>query len=90
MSANGTLDPSNYNCSVLIYVGYINCTIEPKNLCCVDIPDKSLRDALSICITVMLGVIMLGMGCSVEIQKVRDYLKKPVGPIVGLCGQFRK
>ena len=77
-------------CGLAIYSKIINCTVTPRDICCVDIPDPALRDALSICITVMLAVIMLGMGCSVEIRKVFIYLKKPIGPVVGLLCQFSK
>ena len=86
---NAELTPVE-RCTLGIRTGQVNCSITPKHICCVDIPDPALRNALSICITVMLAVVMIGMGCSVEIQKVITYLKRPIGPIVGLLCQYSK
>ncbi|XP_078489387.1 ileal sodium/bile acid cotransporter-like [Ciona intestinalis] len=50
-------------------------------------PDPS-RQILNILITVMLAIIMIGMGCAVELPKVIKHLKKPSGVIVGFFCQF--
>lgn len=51
---------------------------------------QTIRDALNILIQVLIVVINLGMGMTVDYKTVLQILKKPVGPVIGVICQFGK
>lgn len=51
---------------------------------------QELRVILSYLITAMLAVVMVGMGCAVDLKVVKKHLKRPTGIIVGFLCQFGK
>uniref|UniRef100_F6WJD2 Uncharacterized protein n=1 Tax=Ciona intestinalis TaxID=7719 RepID=F6WJD2_CIOIN len=47
-----------------------------------------LTIVLNLLIGILLAVIMVGMGCAVELQKIKKHLKRPTGVITGFVCQF--
>lgn len=53
------------------------------------IPQRSqLQVILGYVLTVTIAIVMIGMGCGVEFQKMKAYILKPTGVIIGLLCQF--
>ena len=50
--------------------------------------NNAVQRALSYAITVIVAVVMVGMGCGVEFEKMKKHIKKPTGILVGLICQF--
>lgn len=48
----------------------------------------AVQQALGLTLAVMLGLVILSLGCSVEVSKVWLNLKRPWGILVGLVCQF--
>ncbi|KAL3865793.1 hypothetical protein ACJMK2_043147 [Sinanodonta woodiana] len=49
---------------------------------------SALKVASDVVITMTLVVIMLGMGCTIEIKNLVHHLKKPIGATIGMIAQF--
>lgn len=49
-----------------------------------------IRAVLRISTIVILCIVMTGMGCAAEVQKVLQHMKKPTGIVIGLISQFGK
>ncbi|XP_074947650.1 sodium/bile acid cotransporter 4 [Phalacrocorax aristotelis] len=50
--------------------------------------DRSLSQALSVVVGLALCVTMLGLGCAVELGQLGQQLRRPVGLLLALLGQF--
>jgi len=50
--------------------------------------EEKLDKILNILIIILLAIVMMGMGCGVEIDKLKKHLRKPTGIIVGFISQF--
>ena len=51
---------------------------------------STLDVVLNALIFVFLAVVMIGMGCGVELDKMKRHLKRPTGVAVGIVAQFGK
>ncbi|XP_076101726.1 ileal sodium/bile acid cotransporter-like [Mytilus galloprovincialis] len=49
---------------------------------------SALKTASDISITASLVVIMLGMGCTIEIKSLMKHIRRPVGICIGMLSQF--
>lgn len=49
---------------------------------------SALKTASDISITASLVVIMLGMGCTIEIKSLVNHIRRPVGICIGMLSQF--
>nr|XP_026695715.1 ileal sodium/bile acid cotransporter-like [Ciona intestinalis] len=69
------------------YVEFINST---QNTTSATGPPQTetLTIVLNLLIGILLAVIMVGMGCAVELQKIKKHLKRPTGVITGFVCQF--
>lgn len=50
--------------------------------------DRSLSQGLSVLVGLALCVTMLGLGCAVELGQLGQQLRRPVGLLLALLGQF--
>lgn len=50
--------------------------------------DRSLSQGLSVLVGLGLCVTMLGLGCAVELGQLGHQLRRPVGLLLALLGQF--
>lgn len=50
--------------------------------------DRSLSQGLSVLVGLGLCVTMLGLGCAVELGQLGPQLRRPVGLLLALLGQF--
>uniref|UniRef100_A0A8C3CGC9 Sodium/bile acid cotransporter 4 n=1 Tax=Cairina moschata TaxID=8855 RepID=A0A8C3CGC9_CAIMO len=50
--------------------------------------DRSLSQGLSVLVGLALCVTMLGLGCAVELGQLGQQLRRPVGVLLALLGQF--
>jgi len=50
--------------------------------------EETLTLVVGIGMNIFLAIAMLVMGCDLEFDIILAYLKKPIGPIIGLCCQF--
>ena len=51
-------------------------------------PPKSQRDALTALAYFSTAIIMLGMGCNIDIRRCFNHLKRPWGVLIGVVCQF--
>ena len=51
---------------------------------------SQLQVILGYALTATIAVTMVGMGCAVDFQKMKGYILKPTGVIVGIICQFGK
>ncbi|XP_077978348.1 ileal sodium/bile acid cotransporter-like [Glandiceps talaboti] len=51
-------------------------------------PPKHLVIANQVIIIFVLVVMMIGMGATITLREVWENIKKPIGPVIGLCCQF--
>lgn len=50
---------------------------------------KSILDIIFIIsVTTMMALSYIGMGCAIDLQVVKEVLKKPVAPSIGFCCQY--
>ncbi|XP_035031009.1 ileal sodium/bile acid cotransporter [Hippoglossus stenolepis] len=59
-----------------------SCLVPPSNF------NEVLGLALSVVLTVMLGMVMFSMGCTVDANKLWGHIKRPWGIVIGFLCQF--
>jgi len=47
-----------------------------------------LQDALGYTTTVLVAIVMVGMGCATDVRIIMKHLKKPTGVVIGFVCQF--
>ncbi|XP_048862290.1 ileal sodium/bile acid cotransporter-like [Brienomyrus brachyistius] len=60
----------------------ISCLEPPNNF------NEILSSVLSVVMTVMMGLVMFAMGCTVEVAKLWSHIRRPWGIVVGFLCQF--
>lgn len=50
--------------------------------------ERAIDVAFNVIVVLLVLVVNLGMGCKTELSVVKEVLRRPVGPITGLCSQF--
>ncbi|XP_037645453.1 ileal sodium/bile acid cotransporter [Sebastes umbrosus] len=59
-----------------------NCLVPPSNF------NDILSQAMSVTLTLMLGMVMFSMGCTVDTKKLLGHIRRPWGIIIGFLCQF--
>ncbi|XP_060945252.1 ileal sodium/bile acid cotransporter [Limanda limanda] len=59
-----------------------NCLVPASNF------NEVLGQVLSVVLTIMLGMVMFSMGCTVDAHKLLGHIKRPWGIIIGFLCQF--
>ncbi|KAH3839318.1 ileal sodium/bile acid cotransporter-like [Dreissena polymorpha] len=49
---------------------------------------NTLKTVSDVVLTTTLVIIMLGMGCTIELGKLLKYMRRPVAPAIGMLAQF--
>ena len=49
-----------------------------------------LQQGLSLTLTVVISIVMIGVGCGVDFRLLKAHFIRPVGIIIGFLCQFRK
>ena len=49
-----------------------------------------VQRALSVSLTVVIAITMLGVGCGVDVRTLKVHFVRPIGIIVGFVSQFCK
>lgn len=48
----------------------------------------ALKEVMSVLLVVLLAVIMMSLGCTIELNALKKQIKKPLPPIIGMLLQF--
>jgi len=51
---------------------------------------NSLRNVVEIVLFIVLAIAMFGIGCGVDLDKLKAHFKKPTGAVIGIVCQFGK
>jgi hypothetical protein len=50
--------------------------------------DNGIRTIFTICVTILVIIYNINMGCQLNLDAIKKVLKKPVPPVIGLLSQF--
>ncbi|XP_072934755.1 ileal sodium/bile acid cotransporter-like isoform X2 [Epargyreus clarus] len=51
-------------------------------------PERVIDTIFTTSVALFISLIFINFGCAMHWPTVKECLKKPIGPIIGLCGQF--
>ncbi|XP_032523379.2 sodium-dependent organic anion transporter-like isoform X2 [Danaus plexippus] len=66
-------------------------TIEPVNgtlAVTVTRPQRVIDTIFTTSIAIFISIVFINFGCAMHWDEVKGVVRRPVGPIIGLCGQF--
>lgn len=49
---------------------------------------RIIDSIFTVSVVVLVSLVAINFGCTMDWSKPKEILKKPVGPLIGFCGQF--
>lgn len=65
-----------------------NFTVTTESAVPPDPTKVALKEVMSVLLVVLLAVIMMSLGCTIQLDALTKQLKKPLPPIIGMLLQF--